>query len=55
MSAFGTKRTSNYCPATSAFDPKRTSNSRWREALLLLAICCYGLCDYGVSPYMAFS
>ena len=35
-------------------DPKRTSNSRWREALLLLAVCCYGLCDYGVSPYMAF-
>ena len=22
---------------------------------LLLAVCCYGLCDYGVSPYMAFS
>jgi hypothetical protein len=24
------------------------------NALLLLAVGCYGLCDYGVSPYMAF-
>jgi hypothetical protein len=54
MSAFRGKADMVGIRCMSAYDPKRTSNSRWREALLLLAVCCYGLCDYGVSPYMAF-